>query len=180
VADIITAWATVALAILTVGMFVVYLCTLWALQDSVKETRRSVDAATKSARIAQQALESQNVLDLLQFLGTDKVREARGVLYSLQKDKVAFESWDRKQRDSVAMVCSTFNSAAIFLDHMSPADRTLMYQIWGSTITRCYDASWKLIEDRRKTDHERFWEQFEQLNGAIPPEYTWKETGEGQ
>lgn len=155
----VTAWSTLGLAVLTLLVLIVYALTLWKLSQSVQ--------------VAGDANAAQNLLALLEILTSDDARDARGAVYkALEKNEVLVD--DGPNEKNAAKVCSTFNSAALFVERMSAIDKKQMLEVWGITITRCFTLCKPLIDHRRKHIHPKFWQQFEELNDAVPAEFRWK------
>jgi hypothetical protein len=118
-------------------------------------------------RAMRHASAAQNMLALVNFLQTEDVRDARRVV---RKDLVGrpFSSWKPEEERAAALVCSTYDVAAIVM-RQGLVPSAPFIENWGPSIKHCHEVLKDYIIDMRKPENSgpAYWDDFDWLHGEV-------------
>ncbi|MDD4347735.1 MAG: hypothetical protein PHF70_01410 [Opitutales bacterium] len=111
----------------------------------------------------QESSKAQSGLELVEFLQTPEVREARHHVRELLSKKLLAD-WTPDDRKSAALVVANYDvAAALIRGGLGPV--SLIAGNWGPSIKHCYEILRPYIEEQRKRDGgcPTYWSNFEWL-----------------
>lgn len=129
-----------------VGTFVVYYFQLRTMQGQLKALRDSSTA--------------QNILEVVNFLQSNEVRDARTIVRE-QLRKKRMSEWSESERRAAARVCSTYDVAAILLrEKLVPIEP--FTGNWGPSIKDCYEVLLPYIQEMQSPEKSgpEYWNDF--------------------
>jgi hypothetical protein len=133
-----------------VGTFYVYWRQLVAMRGQQSATR--------------EAIETQSVIEIIQFLQQPGQRQARKILRGLIG--TPYEAWTEKDRQAAEEVCVAYDMAGILI-RRGIIPEQIIVENWGDSVKRCHEAAAELLLDSRKQWGEQFWDDFSWLASRI-------------
>jgi hypothetical protein len=116
-----------------------------------KAAERQVDATTRATR-------AQTILDVVGFLQSEAIRDARTAVRRLSPD---WSKWSVDETKAAATVCASFDVVAM-LGSNNLLDNELFTINWGVALVQCFRICQPYIESRRADGAgPTYWLQFE-------------------
>jgi hypothetical protein len=118
-------------------------------------------------RAMRQASTAQNVLAVVNLLQGQDVRDARRVVRKVLVGR-SFTSWTADEERAAALVCSTYDIAAILIRQglVPPAP---FVEDWGPSIKHCHEVLRDYIVEMRKPENSgpEYWNDFDWLYAEV-------------
>lgn len=117
----------------------------------------------------QKSAVGQNALQLVNFLQSDSVREARTIVNESLKQKAsAFLSWTTEEKRAADRTCASYSVAGILIFEQKSVPKEMFVESWGPSIIRCHMITREYIADLRKPENSgpRYWKFFDDLYEA--------------
>ena len=109
-------------------------------------------------------------MSLVQLIQREDVREARGTLFKLSKEK-KFEEWSENEIKEVEKACWTYDFLAMMMiANLIEKDLTdLILNLWQTQIIKTWEAAEPMIRKYQDERGENFWESFEKIYKKVSP-----------
>jgi hypothetical protein len=122
-------------------------------------------------RAMRHASAAQNILAVVNVLQGQDVRDARRVVRKTLVGR-PFASWTADEERAAALVCSTYDIAAILIRQglVTPAP---FVEDWGSSIKHCHEVLRDYIAEMRKPENSgpEYWNDFDWIYAEVLKRY---------
>jgi hypothetical protein len=128
------------------GTFFVYYFQLRTMQCQLNAVRDSSTA--------------QNILEVVNFLQSNEVREARTIV-RVELEKKDISEWSATDRQAASIVCANYDVAAVLLrEELVPIEPFI--DNWGPSIKHCYEVLLPYIREMQHPDRSgpSYWDDF--------------------
>lgn len=114
-------------------------------------------------RAMRHAAHGQNILALVNFLQTEEVRVARGVVRKTLRGK-PFATWDHDDERAASLVCSSYDVAGILIRQGVVLGAPFVDN-WGPSIQECFETLEPYVRKMQQPENSgaKYWDDFEWL-----------------
>ena len=115
-------------------------------------------------RAMQRGATGQNILALVNYLQAEHVRAARTTVRATLKTK-PYSEWSAGEKRDAALVCSTYDVAAILILDQKLVPPEPFISNWGPSICDCYEVCQPHISELQRPENSgsAYWNDFERL-----------------
>jgi hypothetical protein len=158
-----------------IGIFVIQIIMLLAVIGNLivyfyllKETKKQVSIAEKSAK---ESAKAQNLFAITQYLQNEQIRNARRDLINRAKDK-EFGKWDNEEDKKIAsIVCASYDTLATLIKN-DLIDKDLILSNWAASIINCYEITKEFIKKMQEENYPiPYWVNFPWLANEVKKKF---------
>lgn len=122
----------------------------------------------RQLRAMQRGAIGQNILSVVNYLQAPYVREARTIVRENLRGR-HFSDWSDPEKRAAALVCSTYDVAAILIFQQELVPSEPFVSNWGPSIKDCYEILREYIAEMQKPENSgpAYWNDFGMLYQAV-------------